>query len=60
MDVFLELLMQDMKILWETGVKMLDDTAKNHSHREQLSLLRSMTTLLSLHYQDSSRESLVV
>jgi hypothetical protein len=29
MDVFLEPLMEDMKILWETGVQMLDDYRKD-------------------------------
>jgi len=29
MDVFLEPLMEDMKILWETGVKMLDEYRKD-------------------------------
>jgi len=28
MDVFLEPLIQDMKILWETGVQMLDEYRK--------------------------------
>jgi hypothetical protein len=31
MDVFLEPLMEDMKILWETGVKILDEYLKIHS-----------------------------
>jgi hypothetical protein len=29
MDVFLDPLMEDMKILWETGVKMLDEYRKD-------------------------------
>jgi hypothetical protein len=28
MDVFLELLMEDMKILWKTGVQILDEYRK--------------------------------
>jgi hypothetical protein len=29
MDVFLEPLMEDMKLLWETGVQMLDEYRKD-------------------------------
>jgi hypothetical protein len=31
MDVFLEPLMEDMKILWETSVQILDEYLKIHS-----------------------------
>jgi hypothetical protein len=59
MDVFLEPLMEDMKILWETGVQMLDEYQKDSFTLRANFLLRSTITLLSSHYQASSRERLV-
>ena len=60
MDVFLEPLMQDMKILWEIGVKMLDKY-----HKESFTLraiifvtINDYPALFTL--SGSSRESLVV
>jgi hypothetical protein len=59
MDVFLEPLMEGMKILWETAVQILDEYCKDSFMLRAIILLRSMITLFSSHYQASLRKSLV-
>jgi hypothetical protein len=59
MDVFLEPLMQDMKILWEIGVQMLDEYHKESFTLRAIIFVTINDYPLSLHYQGSSRGSLV-
>jgi hypothetical protein len=60
MDVFLEPLMQDMKILWETCVQMLGEYRKDSFTLREIISVMIKNYMLSSHYQASLMERLVV
>ena len=58
-DVFLEPLMEDKKVLWKDGVKMMDAYVKKEFTQNPLSLSPSSITLAFLHSRDRSKVSLL-